>query len=129
MAQKLIDLEIKQRIIVDLMAGMRIKEINQKYGLSHSVISKWRNNDLEFQKVYRETTDALRQASFDKLKELAHKAAETMEELLDCDDNKLRFEVAKQILGYQTSWEPLESTTLNSPEVTAEKFAEIFGNV
>lgn len=116
-----------------MLSGIRMKEINLKYGLSHSLVAKWKREDKEFQEAFREASQAITKESIDALKGFFSKAVDTLHELLDSSDQRIQLEVCKLILNstFAKDWlkenpEPPEKVGTG---LTMEKFEEIFGRV
>lgn len=86
------------------LQGWTYKEIGAKFDKTESTIKSWFSDDELFYNTFQEIQNEIKENNLNKIKDLASRAVNTMEDLLVDQDSRIKLSAAKDILdraGYK----------------------------
>jgi hypothetical protein len=79
--------------------GLPIPQVSQETKISERTLYRWLAEDEAFQHRVEELGEELRSRALGRASDFGALAAETMGKLLDSDDDRVRFQAARVLLG------------------------------
>lgn len=124
-----INKEVKERVVLDLLAGVKAVEINKTYGLNQNTITQWKKKDEEFQTLYKEAAEDVLDSAMANLKGLVGESVERLRVLVQSEDLKISLEAIKLVLNAYKFKEIEPESMLENKELKENAFIKAFGDV
>lgn len=122
-----VDKEVKQRVIHDLLLGMKRGEIYEKYGIKRGTLLAWRKSDVEFQNMYRDALEEIQEEAMYNFKGLFSLSVDKLREIIMGDDLKLSLEAIKLVMSPHMTPLTKEEVVQKTEEIKEDTFTKVFG--
>jgi hypothetical protein len=124
----------RDRALSALLSGATVTQAALEAKVNRQTVSNWVNHDADFKKRYRESVERIRSFIELRIKTGAARAAETLLELLDSNEDRIKLAAAVRLLDFHrrlpqpdTTKEPLNMTLRELVEDVQDKIENGLG--
>ena len=124
----------RDRALSALLSGATVTQAALEAKVNRQTVSNWVNHDADFKKRYRESVERIRSFIELRIKTGAARAAETLLELLDSNEDRIKLAAAVRLLDFhrrlpqpETAKEPLNMTLRELVEDVQDKIENGLG--
>jgi hypothetical protein len=124
----------RDRALSSLLSGATVTQAALEAKVNRQTVSNWVNHDADFKKRYRESVERIRGFIELRIKTGAARAAETLLELLDSNEDRIKLAAAVRLLDFhrrlpqpETAKEPLNMTLRELVEDVQDKIENGLG--
>ena len=124
----------RDRALSALLSGATVTQAALEAKVNRQTVSNWVNHDADFKKRYRESVERIRSFIELRIKTGAARAAETLLELLDSNEDRIKLAAAVRLLDFHrrlpqpdTAKEPLNMTLRELVEDVQDKIENGLG--
>ena len=117
-----------------MLSGATVTQAALEAKVNRQTVSNWVNHDADFKKRYRESVERIRSFIELRIKTGAARAAETLLELLDSNEDRIKLAAAVRLLDFHrrlpqpdTAKEPLNMTLRELVEDVQDKIENGLG--